>query len=255
MLINLASAYQCFLLKERQMDCDKSKCMHCYDDNLKIVNFNYCKNLPCITFDDSTNDELKLNIISPQDNSIFASRSTLLEITSNKPVSLNYGFSDTGRMTRLARNITHYSKKFTFREGINNLTIKAIDSEGINIIKELSVFVDSKRPLIRTSTKLKLTNGTFTIKFQEDNVKIIRFFINNNLNEISLDNCKRERSYFVCVFFVDLGEYNNQEINYYFEVEDIAGNKDATNKIKAKVDYKIFKELVAHTMKGGIENE
>ena len=219
-----------------------------------MVNFNYCKNLPCIFFDDSQEEKFELNIISPQDDSIFASRSNLLVIETNKLASVYYGYADANRLTKLARNITKYSKKFTFRDGVNNFTIKAIDNEGVNVIKELSVFVDSRKPLIRTYTRAKIINGSFNLKFQEDNVKNLRFFINNNSNEISLDNCKKERSYFVCSFFIDLNDYNNQTITYYFEVEDIAGNKDTTNKIKTKVNSQpIFNELAFHTMKGGNE--
>jgi len=64
-----------------------------------------------------------------------------------------------------------------------------------------------------------------------------------------LENCHKERSYFVCSFFVDLSDYNNKTITHHFEVEDLAGNKDTSSNIKARVDCKpTFKELTAYIM-------
>lgn len=231
LFISSVSAFQCFQLKEGQLGCKHASCMNCFTEDLKIVNINFCKNQPCIPFVDI---KTELNIISPAE--ISTSRSTLLEITSNNPVFLYYGFRDTGRLTQLAKSVTKLSKKISLKEGQNNITIKAVDNNNKTIIKELSVFVDSKKPVIKSYTRTKL-NGTFEIKFQEDNVKSVKLNIENKSNEI-LENCRLVKSDYLCSFFVDLHDYNNKTITYYFTLEDISGNKVTTSKMKAKINVK-----------------
>lgn len=246
MLLNLVSAYQCYQLKEGQLDCNHNFCTGCYD-GLRATNPRYCENQACIPFDDSSSE---LNILSPTEK-ISASRSILLSIESSKPSSFYYGRNGDGRWNRLAKNVTKYNKKFIFSEGLNNIIIKSVDAQGNSLNKEINIVVDSKRPTIRTATKSKIINGSFNIKFLEDNPKKLGIFINDNFNEISLENCHKERSYFVCSFFVDLTELNNNEINYYFSIEDIAGNKAVNVKTKAKVNLQFDNLASVQNLKGG----
>ena len=148
------------------------------------------------------------------------------------------------------------------KEGQNNITIKVIDSMNNNLTKRIVVLVDTKKPTLQTYTRLTKVNGTFMIKFSEDNLKAIKFYFENETEEISLENCNKIKTYWLCSFFVDLSKYHNQFIKYYFGTEDIAGNNATTSKIKAKVySPPIFDKMLAfqiqnEELKGGeIENE
>ncbi len=232
--------FEFFLLKEGQLDCTRKFCRNCYNDNLKLVNFNHCKNIQCVEYIENEKveeirEDFLLNVISPKEE-ILNSRGILLKIESNEPVDLSYGLGSTGRFRRFARNVKEVEKRISLRDGENNLIIKSVDERGKVTTKEMNLFVDSKKPRIRSYTREKFINEKFEIKVREDNLKEINLFINNKKFDVSLDNCEEDRSYFICSFDIDLKEFDGEEIEYYFEVIDIAGNKDESRELKAKVD-------------------
>lgn len=177
-------------------------------------------------------------------NQIINSRSLYLGIELNEPAEISYlDNSDNSRWKTLCRNCNGYSRKRTFKEGLNNLTIKAVDSFGNEAYKDLIFFIDSKNPRItKTQPKKGFADGVFEVEFREENPSSLILYYGNyqtgmKTKEINLNaECIEERISKKCNTFVNLDEFNNQEIEYYFELEDISGNKHNSRLINLKVD-------------------
>lgn len=148
------------------------------------------------------------------------------------------------RWKRLCRDCSLYNKEFSFNDGRHPVSVRCINYEGETEIKDVDFFVDSQNPKIsrmmpRSGT---FTNGSrFSVKYSEDNVKFARLFWNPNVIK---NDCPSGRNQ-ECFFDVNLSLWNGQEINYWFEVEDVSGKKDISKIMRVKVDTSppIIKDL------------
>jgi len=138
----------------------------------------------------------------------------------------------------LCKNCKDYgfyiSKTINLKDGLHNLLFRAIIN-GTELNNSVSVLIDSKNPrlyLPRIRTK-DYTNGSFSINYDEDNLKsIILFYDNQNYTEY---NCSSGKNKF-CKIFVNLSDYDGLDIQYSYLVQDIAGNKAVTKNMTAEVD-------------------
>ena len=232
--------YICYNLVEGQLNCNHAYCQSCFDENLNSAPKHKCKGLTCEVYEDGeTEDEedLILTINSPIKDYTYRSRYVLLDLFSEESLdSLYYGKSES-RLTRIGRNIKSYKKTKSFRDGKNTLFIKA---ENNNIIfkDRIEFFIDSKKPRFRSSNSLRVTKGNFTIKIVEDNIESLKIYYGEDNNEIDISQCNKGRSYYTCNIFVELEDYDGEEIEYYFEVIDIADNKATSRVRKVLVDTK-----------------
>ena len=128
----------------------------------------------------------------------------------------------------------------TLKEGENNLTIRASDGVGEDV-ENVSVFVDTKAPKIKkTEPKKGFTNGFFKVEFEEDNP--VSLFLNykqegeNRSSEVDIDICSQNKKKTLCNATVNLSEFDNLEIEYWFNITDLVGQTDESKKNKLKVD-------------------
>lgn len=80
---------------------------------------------------------------------------------------------------------------------------------------------------------------TFQLSLKEDNPKniILNYsFSKKNLNLIK--DCREDESNKICGVYVNLSNQNGKEIEYYFQIEDIAGNIAKSKPITLLVDTK-----------------
>jgi len=142
------------------------------------------------------------------------------------------------RFRRLCRDCDSYGfdrkRTQTMNEGENNLTIRA---HGSLIEKNISLFVDSKKPKItKTEPKGGFASGIFSIEFDEENP--VSLFLNYGNgsevrnSEVDLQDCFSEK----CIVSVNLSDFEGQEIEFWFNLTDIAESFVESRVVDVEVD-------------------
>ena len=186
---------------------------------------------------------LELTVNSPLDG-IKNERRILFEIQANMEVdNITYIDNSDTRPSwkRLCKDCEEYGVSRTrtksFRDGGHNITIKATKNDS-SVEKSEYIFIDSKDPKIRRTNpgRGKYTNGSFEIQWEEINPDLITLHYADQI--MTKDDCpynltERTQS---CLFEVDLTQYHGEEIEYWFDVIDIAGNNDTSRAYSVNVD-------------------
>jgi len=175
-----------------------------------------------------------LDVHSPEQDYIYNSRRILINISSEDYIDY-LKYSDNGKSFRtLCRNCDSYVRSKTFNEGFHELIIQAVfPLEVIN--KTINFTIDSTKPRISKTLPRRnsIVNGSeFYIKYTEDNLENITLFWNGTK---TLSGCLSGKNQ-ECRGDMNLSDYENQWIEYWFEIIDIAGSKDVSRKTKVKVD-------------------
>jgi len=184
-------------------------------------------------------------IYSPENDAIYNSKRILFNITAEGLLDYIKYSDNGGRFRTLCKNCDKYGfsrkRTKTFRDGFHDLVIKGIvkDTEfdvGVQFL------VDSKKPRIRKTYPLRgFSKELFELEFVEENPVFILLNYGNDLTgfreqEVVIDDCYDYRRRKKCGVEVDLSDYDGQEISYWFELGDIAGNKDESRHRELKVD-------------------
>lgn len=173
------------------------------------------------------------------DGGVYTKQVFFLDITTNQIASITLTDNIAGTQRSLCPNCNSYKKSTTFKEGFNDITIRAV--KGFKIQQSRITFlIDSKKPLITKTLPLtnKYASGAFTIFYDEANVKEIKLKYGNSLNgmkEAVLENCNSGKKQ-NCSIDVSLKAYDNQQILYWFEITDIANNLMISRQTKIYVD-------------------
>jgi len=140
-----------------------------------------------------------------------------------------------GRWTRFCSRPTNCYKTLSLDQGDNIIEIRSTDYSGFETEMILEVFVDSKKPKLQKQTprNRKYGNGIFTAKYTEDNPEELILYINNE-PVITKEDCLPGRNQ-ECTIEYDIGEYEGQEIEYYFELKD-RFNSDDRKPYTIKID-------------------
>lgn len=142
------------------------------------------------------------------------------------------------RFRLLCRDCTDYGfdrrRTKTLKEGENNLIFRA---EAFNAVyeKNVLVFIDSTEPRIAriTPSRNSIVNGSeFSVKYTEENIKNTTLFFGNSSKQVNCPSGKNQ----LCTTSLDLSSYDNEDIYFWFEIEDIAGNKDIKKPARITVD-------------------
>ncbi len=188
-------------------------------------------------------DPPDLTINSPLQNKIYSSRSVLFEVESNEPCSLYYidNINGRGRWKRAASSTMFYSRNRRFDEGLNNITIMCRDRYGNAAETQKQFRVDSKNPKIRSATNEDFASGLFKVEYDEENPTQIWINYGNTQTgwksaQFNLTECYEERNDMICETTVNLADYDEELIQFWFNITDIAGNSDETKVQEAKVD-------------------
>ena len=185
----------------------------------------------------------------------IAINSPILEVYGDKKISLDIQISEIvdeityidnsdsrPRERRLCRNCEEYNRSKSFRDGFHELEIRAYLDRDIIDSKEVNFTIDSRAPRLgKSSPGRGFANGIFNIEFREDNPENLILNYGNDLiglrgTNVNLNNCIKERRSTSCTIEVNLSDYNNEEIDYWFEITDIVGNIDDGRIISLDVD-------------------
>lgn len=115
-------------------------------------------------------------------------------------------------------------RKLTMNEGMNKIVVRVIDKDSNTSYFNVTIFVDSTKPKIISThpRRNKVVNGSdFTIVYSEFNLNniILVYGKDNNFTNIT-KNCSSGKAQ-VCRFSVNLTEYENQSIYYYFILNNL----------------------------------
>ena len=192
---------------------------------------------------DATPPVLTLN--SPTQSSVYSTRSVLFDLDLNEKSDVMYldEINGRGRWIKVCNNCVSYSRSRNFKEGQNNITIKAEDSSGNEILKNMIFFIDSKNPIIRkTGPKKGFASGIFETEFTEQNPTSLKLNYGNSetgyasktLNLAA--DCTENKNKKFCDTNVNLASYDGEQIEYWFELKDIAENLDESKHLNLGVD-------------------
>ncbi|MEK6872721.1 MAG: hypothetical protein AABW90_01780, partial [Nanoarchaeota archaeon] len=232
--------------------CWHDSCRLCVSDTNYPTHPARCNDIiGCETLDGNVIDREppELFINSPVDGKVYDSSLVLFDLVSNELASFYYidNLNGQGEWKRLASNVKSYFRELNFKDGLNKITIKAVDRNENKVERALSFIVDSKKPKIRkTSPRAGFTNGVFEIEFAEENPKSLTLhyglwslmasrpgFITKDLD---LEKCKFEKERYFCQISPDLSNFDGREIEYWFELTDIVGNHVESKYAKLMVD-------------------
>ena len=234
--------------------CWHDSCQICVtDNNYPGVNPRHCNKIKgCELLGETIVDEdpPELTINSPVNDFIYNSRKVLFDIESNEPCSMYYldNINGRGRWKRICSNCQSYSRTRSFKDGLNNITIKARDRNGNFVEYQRYFYVDSKKPKIRrTSPRKGFVNTAFEVQFSEENPVSLILYYGNVLSgyeeaELNVDiesietDCYINKKRYYCSVDVELDDYDGQNIKYWFELEDIAGSTATSRPISLSVD-------------------
>jgi len=231
-----------------ESDWGCSLCMGSYNATRDCYNqggLNACNNLQdtsCTLAGNGTvgSTTPNMTINSPKDDWNYSSKSVNFNIHLTEYASIYYKKASDSSWTRLCQDCINYNGQKTLSEGANNLMFKAVASGGSPANATRTFFVDSKKPSI---TKVlpqnnAFTRGTFHLEFKELNTRSIVLFYGNKQTTLNFSLCAYNPStqkYF-CDKNVDLSEFNGQQIAYWFNVTDRAGNSVKSSSKNVKVD-------------------
>src|SRR3989344_8737565 len=190
---------------------------------------------------------INISINSPV-NELYENRNVPINVTLDKEADyikyINYDDKKPGWKI-LCKDCKDYGKTSTktkrFLEGENNLSFMAIDSFGREFSENVSIFIDSIAPKIKeVEPKTGYIDSNFNINIIEDNPTNMSIFYGNGTinmgSDVNLSECTNVKSVKYCNGFIDLSEFNGQEIEYYVNLTDIM-NRTVKSKInKVMVD-------------------
>lgn len=252
--VSLVSAYTNLCLTKGQSvpskenpiyTCRHDLCQLCVNDNNYPTLPQRCKNAgackPLGGEIDKTPPKLTIN--SPVKNFVYNSRKVVFDLTTDEISSIYYidALNGRGRWKKLCINCKFYNNGLSFRDGLNDIIIKAVDKNKNSVEIQRQFYVDSKKPRIsRTYPKRGFADGNFDVQFSEENPKSLFLhygtFSDSRAAELDLGSCVYERKRYYCSIDVELKDFNNQRISYWFELKDIAGNIDKNKPISLGVD-------------------
>lgn len=183
----------------------------------------------------------KLLTCSPANGTISSEKRQYVKCSADE--SANWFYKDLSKSTdgwkKLCSSTTSCMKKMSFKDGQNNLGIKAVDKNGNAAETSVTFTIDSKDPKItKTSPKKSsraIINGDFSVEFKEENPKSLILYYGTKSKSVDLNTCYVKNDKRTCTLHVDVSEFNGQTIGYWFELTDIANSKAVSKPINMKV--------------------
>ena len=181
-----------------------------------------------------------INILSPMQDKIYDDRRIPVIILFSDEVDTFKVSDNGGRFRTLCRNCDDFgfwsTRIMGFDEGFHELEFLAIFSDR-TVSQSISFFIDSNDPqILRTEPRRgSVTNGSdFYVKYTEDNLKEVLLSWNPTVN--LTDECDESGEDVTCNIQVDLTAFDGQEIEYWFNITDIANNTDSSIPTNVLVD-------------------
>lgn len=118
-----------------------------------------------------------------------------------------------------------------------------MDQSGNSNEYPIKFYIDSKKPIIKKTLPLKgFSKGEFSIQFTDDNpTSVVLNYGNDGLGiktkSVDLSTCSSLKGTYTCnVSVSDIGDYNNQNIRYWFTVNDRGDNSVVSKTLTLSVD-------------------
>ena len=233
--------------------CHHDICQICVTDSFYPTKPSRCNDISgCQIIGDGggiDQDPPELVVNSPLEGEVYDSRMILFDLSSDEPSSFYYidNVNGRGKWKKMASNVYDYSNERSLKDGLNDLTFRAVDRSGNFVEVVRAFYVDSKSPKI-SKTEIDDT-GNYYIEFKEENpVGLVLNYGNSLLGysffAFEIDNmCVENRGKYICEtqvssqqFMQLLTPYSGQMIEYWFELTDIAGSIDESKKTEFFVD-------------------
>ena len=225
-------------IPDRTCDSDTG-CQFCTDmiaDGVYCpASINKCNSLglSCSSLNNASIDRNPPQIIlnKPTNGNTYNSRLIDIDMRVNELSNLFYidNINGRGRWTRLCTNCLEYIGRRNFDEGQNSITFKASDSIGNTAFTNISFFVDSKKPkILKIDPKNGFASGNFIVQFKEENPEVLTLHYGNPVSgyldrNIELNNeCSMINDKTTCNVNLNLDAFDNQFIEYWFYLEDVA---------------------------------
>ena len=186
--------------------------------------------LSCV-FSLSVISALEINI--PEEGEFYNSKT--IDVSLSETVKSDFYYLDLSRRVGRWRKICRVSgmecmKSIRFKEGINDISFKSVSPYNSEIVT-VKFIIDSKKPRLSKELPRRnlIVNGSkFSINYREDNPKRLTLFygVAGDLRSASKTNLvpgKKTED-----FEVNLSDFNNMKIYYWFEMEDDAGTITST---------------------------
>lgn len=233
--------------------CEHDSCQVCVTEHYYPTALGLCHNQANCNAYNPGNDSGRvldtkppvLTANSPVDNGKYNTKYVLFDLKTDESSTFYYldNVNGHGTFIRLAALATTFSKPISFKDGLQNVTIKAVDSKGNEYKITRTFYVDSTKPKItKTEPVKRFANGNFKVWFTEANPQTITFDYGNNLKgrrtaNVPLNSCNiDDRGKYYCSINVPLSDYNNQNIDYKFKLTDVVGNYVESKPAILKVD-------------------
>ncbi len=227
--------------------CWHTKCQVCVTDQMNPTHPGYCNDIKGCSNKGSTVLDItppSLTVNSPSNNAVYNVRNILFDIRTNEPATYYYldNINGRGRWKSIGSNTQSISKTINFKDGLNDITIKAVDRNKNENTTRLVFTVDSKEPKItKTFPKKGFANGDFNLEFIEENpVELVLHYGNSAVGfrqmEFYINECETVKSKKTCEDSVVLSDFNEQDIEYWFVLEDIAESVHESKHLVLSVD-------------------
>lgn len=186
-----------------------------------------------------------IDVYSPVQDALYLDRMVPINLTMSTEV-LRFEYFDNGDGPgTLCRNCDEYGysrlKRKPFDDGFRQMRIAAVFDEG-EVYHYVNFTVDTQEPrIIKTSPSKGFATGIFEVEFKEINPVLLELNYGTSnpgieKEEVDLESCIEEKGKTSCEIEVDLSEFDEEEISYWFYLEDIAGNNDTSKARKLNVD-------------------
>ncbi len=185
-----------------------------------------------------------LIVSSPMEVAIYTNRMILVNVTAgvDKAQYIKYKDNDKSPEVILCRNCNSVSKRKSFDEGFHNVLFSAV-FPGEVVQKNVVFWVDSRAPVVKkTFPTGGFGLGDFTVNFYESNPKYVALTYGNNESgyrtaDVNLSQCSVKRDTWTCTSYVDLGDYDGENVKYWFDVTDLALHSDSSKVKTVAVDF------------------
>lgn len=241
MLISNVSAYKHLCLGRgesvRQYTCNHDLCTICVTDNLFWAHPGNCNSMGgcSVLGGNSTVDSEApiLTITSPVNDNVYKSKQVPFDISANEQFTFYWKdntVATSNMWRRVAAGLTHYTMGLNFKEGLNDITIRAMDRSGNIKESVVKFYIDSKKPTIKKTSPVKgFSSGLFEVQFSEENPSSVILHYGNDavgLRElpVNLETCNSVKGVYNCSLTVNVNDYNNKDLKYWFSVKDMGNN-------------------------------
>ena len=266
-----ASFWACFNYEERINYCNpdieakyrvcdvKTGCIRCMSDSSTTECYNgafinrcnsITQNCQSVGNGSVSITELNFSVSEPDENAVYNKRSVFFDLESSKKASYYWidNIEGRGRWKRICSGCYDFERGVSFKDGLQDITIKAIASNGEELLVSRKFFVDSSKPRIKkVLPKEKYMSTDFSVVYDEANIKSVTLNYGNynkGYKTASLENCPSGKNK-ICSIDLSLEEYDGEEIFYWFEIIDIAGNSAVSKESTSIVD-ETFPDILNH---------